>query len=226
MTPARCKRWLSAVLPGKKKRWSFDNRSSQQPTPPAPQRLERYASALTLLDLKMERQRSRTRRPDASPTLADVITPPQDFRDDSATSRAGDDDADETILDPPVMFQYQAAVLRSSGQQRAERPKTDLFWTVDPGSWAKQSNGPSGVTAVVDAAFRKELERLKSHSLLLRFPADGAARVHYRSSKSVVAGSINQYRYAATPLAKGLPTPDRRRAYRSVRLTCPAPAIT
>lgn len=171
VTPAR-RALLSGLLPGKKKRLSFESA-----------RLERYASNCSLHRLKMERQSLR------SP----VITPPQDFRDDDSSTTSPEDE--QTILEPPVMFQQpdqQPALLRSvSLGQRAERPKTDLFWTARPGSWKKS------VPQDVNEAFREELERLKSHSLLLRFPADGAARVHYRSSKSVVVqhvASINQYR--------------------------------
>lgn len=131
----------------------------------------------------MERLRLR------SPETPTLITPPDDFRDESA------------ILEPPVMFQqgHEAPRLRS-GQLRAERPKTDLFWTAGAGSWKRSAPVPA---ADVDRAFRDELERLKSHSLLLRFPADGAARVHYRSSRSVVVQhvAINQYRYVRCPIS-------------------------
>ena len=130
-----------------------------------------------------------------------VITPPKDFQDhlvDSCkiTSNSIGESlsvvvSGETILEPPAMFRPLPATIATS---RLVRPRTELFWTTDHPAW------PPSLLPVENEStsqvFNEELERLKSHSLFLRFPLDGAARVHYRSSKSVVvqSTSVNQYR--------------------------------
>ncbi|XP_046449862.1 FYVE, RhoGEF and PH domain-containing protein 4-like isoform X3 [Daphnia pulex] len=129
-----------------------------------------------------------------------VITPPKDFQDHLAdsckiTSSGGEDTSlltvvvsggcvTETILEPPAMFRPPAI---------RHRPRTELYWTAERPAWTPLLPAPNESTSQV---FNEELERLKSHSLFLRFPLDGAARVHYRSSRSVViqSASVNQYR--------------------------------
>ena len=131
-----------------------------------------------------------------------VITPPKDFQDHLADSCAvtcrlmsevvvsgeqattpGAAAALETmILEPPAMFCPASTRLR---------PKTELFWSSERPAPA----APLLLPAKTSQVFSQELERLKSHSLFLRFPLDGAARVHYRSSSVVVqSSSVSQYR--------------------------------
>lgn len=137
-----------------------------------------------------------------------VITPPKDFQDhlvdscmkitsasntieqqqrSSLSSVVVSGAGMETILEPPAMFRPPST---SSVASRL-RPRTELFWSTEHTGW------PTTNEATASQLFSQELERLKSHSLFLRFPLDGAhARVHYRSSKSVVvqSSSVNQYR--------------------------------
>lgn len=162
------------------------------------------SASKTSSDVKMERQRLRQlnyRSLDGDPgttattTAAQesVITPPKDFQDHLVDSckmismniMMNEAVSGETILEPPAMF-------------RPSRPRTEL-WTTEQ----QHPIWPHLLPAAVDSNtsssrshFDEELERLKSHSLFLRFPLDGAARVHYRSSKSVVVQSsfLNQYR--------------------------------
>lgn len=96
----------------------------------------------------------------------------------------------ETILEPPAMFRPAPNLLATSS--RLTRPRTELFWSTEHSTW----NQPPASNESASQVFSQELERLKSHSLFLRFPLDGAARVHYRSSRSVVvqSASLNQYR--------------------------------
>lgn len=132
-----------------------------------------------------------------------VITPPKDFQDhlvdscmkitstsiteeqrNSLSSVVVSGPGMETILEPPAMFRPPSSV---AGRLR---PRTELFWSTEHTGW------PTTNEATASQLFSQELERLKSHSLFLRFPLDGAARVHYRSSKSIVvqSSSVNQYR--------------------------------
>lgn len=164
----------------------------------------------TSRDVKMDRQKLRQQQLNCRSLDGDpiglsggaeesVITPPKDFQDHladscSITSSISDGvgltvvvsggDTTETILEPPAMFRPPAIRLR---------PKTELFWTTERPVWPPLLPALNESTSQV---FNEELERLKSHSLFLRFPLDGAARVHYRSSKSVVVQSstVNQYR--------------------------------
>jgi hypothetical protein len=165
-------------------------------------------------DVKMERQKLRHHQQQLKCCSLDgdpigggcgaeesVITPPKDFQDHLAdsckiTSSISDEEATsltvvvsggtvtETILEPPAMFRPPALRLR---------PRTELYWTADRPAWPPLLPALNESTSQV---FNEELERLKSHSLFLRFPLDGTARVHYRSSKSVVvqSASVNQYR--------------------------------
>ncbi|KAI9564736.1 hypothetical protein GHT06_008477 [Daphnia sinensis] len=165
----------------------------------------------TSRDVKMDRQKLRQQQLNCRSLDGDpiglsagveesVITPPKDFQDHladscSITSSSISDgvgltvvvsggDTTETILEPPAMFRPPAIRLR---------PKTELFWPTERPVWPPLLPALNESTSQV---FNEELERLKSHSLFLRFPLDGAARVHYRSSKSVVVQSstANQYR--------------------------------
>lgn len=167
----------------------------------------------TSQDVKMERQKLRHHQQqlkccslDGDPIAISgagaeesVITPPKDFQDHLAdsckiTSSGGEDTSlltvvvsggvTETILEPPAMFRPPAI---------RHRPRTELYWTAERPAWTPLLPAPNESTSQV---FNEELERLKSHSLFLRFPLDGAARVHYRSSRSVVvqSASVNQYR--------------------------------
>ena len=152
--------------------------------------------SLTLRELKMERQKMRQHQRQQSvdtASMADpIITPPGDFQDQTANEDqdcypSGDGNKPD-LLDPPAMFK--------------SRPRTELFWSSGGGGGGGDDRcvfPPWPVVAIDESAsqaFHQELERLKSHSLLLRFPADGTARVHYRSSKSVVeySSTLHQYR--------------------------------
>ena len=179
----------------------------------------------TSRDLKMERQRQRFRRhldtgietelvldSDCSPTddpaasTEPVITPPRDFQD-SCQPAIGYKDV---ILEPPAMFRPSAVPVRT----RIQRPKTDLFWTSEDSKWIFppwpatagvqchhdiDSSHRSSLSGTTQETFNQELERLKSHSLFLRFPlgGPGGSHVQYRSSRSVVeyCSSFQQYRY-------------------------------
>lgn len=140
-------------------------------------------------------QRQRLRHLDASgmsyqlhkslddPTAQDphrIITPPEDFQDPPVDSQQ----PPTILLEPPVMFRPSTS---STGR---ERPKTDIFWT------STDEHASSRALPEEKMSFNEELERLKCHSLFLRFPRDGSGRrvVQYRSSRSVVAEYSNQYR--------------------------------
>ena len=174
-------------------------------------RLESHVSvAKTSRDVKMERQQLRHQHlncrslddPIGVVEEESVITPPRDFQDhlvDSCniTSNSIEEGlsmavSGETILEPPAMFRPLPATIATTS--RLVRPRTELFpSTTDHPAWPPLL--PVGNESA-SQVFNAELERLKSHSLFLRFPLDGAARVHYRSSSSVViqSTSVNQYR--------------------------------
>ncbi len=192
--------------------WIWRRRRRQQSLLTSSSRLESHVSvSKTSRDVKMERQQLRhhhlnCRSLDSGDPISvreeeeeesTVITPPKDFQDHLAdsckiTSSSISESLSvvvsggvETILEPPAMFRPATSLLR---------PRTELFWTRDHPAWPL-SLLPA-VNETTSQVFNDELERLKSHSLFLRFPLDGAARVHYRSSKSVViqSTSVNQYR--------------------------------
>ena len=114
------------------------------------------------------------------PTAQDphrIITPPEDFQD-----------RQPGLIEPPVQFRP----MPTSGR---ERPKA--------------LSGPDELAAVADVApderaFNLELERLRTNSVLLRFPLDGCVGhrvVQYRSSRSVV-----ESRYGANCIPGGPPS--------------------
>lgn len=105
-----------------------------------------------------------------------LITPPEDFQDRVV------------IVEPPVQFRP------TSGR---ERPKTDLFLT-------SAELMTADTLAPDQRVFNQELERLRTNSVLLRFPLDGMGQriVQYRSSRSIIgpsSESSSSIRYNVAP---------------------------